>query len=291
MQRHLPSELFQSTLPARGATAVSATMSRLRENFNPRSPHGERRRGLFIGMRTQDISIHAPRTGSDVIFAGTWRLRKISIHAPRTGSDGCSLPCSTHRSLISIHAPRTGSDASGSSSPMPNSLFQSTLPARGATPPARSSQRFPRDFNPRSPHGERRTSAAAGRQLNLFQSTLPARGATRSSQPSPFPLHHFNPRSPHGERQNAPHQRRPSAFISIHAPRTGSDGHFARACDCSRAISIHAPRTGSDTNGRYPTFAVWISIHAPRTGSDRWAAYSTAGRTYFNPRSPHGERL
>ena len=33
-----------------------------------------------------------------------------------------------------------------------------------------------------------------------------------------------------------------------------------------------------------------ISTHAPRTGSDRWAAYSTAGRTYFNPRSPHGER-
>ena len=56
---------------------------------------------------------------------------------------------------ISTHAPRTGSD-----------------------PPARSSQRFPRDFNPRSPHGERLAMLWTSVDGGQFQPTLPARGAT-----------------------------------------------------------------------------------------------------------------
>ena len=63
----------------------------LTSDFNPRSPHGERRRGLFIGMRTQDISIHAPRTGSDFVPLPRRQRRPISIHAPRTGSDAAAL--------------------------------------------------------------------------------------------------------------------------------------------------------------------------------------------------------
>ena len=58
--------------------------------------------------------------------------------------------------LISIHAPRTGSDetAIAKFQNMPN-------------------------FNPRSPHGERRVAALAGVAIaDRFQSTLPARGAT-----------------------------------------------------------------------------------------------------------------
>ena len=34
-----------------------------------------------------------------------------------------------------------------------------------------------------------------------------------------------------------------------------------------------------------------ISIHAPRTGSDPTPAMSSWKAAYFNPRSPHGERL
>ena len=34
--------------------------------------------------------------------------------------------------------------------------------------------------------------------------------------------------------------------ISIHAPRTGSDGQLATELGNVEAISIHAPRTGSD---------------------------------------------
>ena len=34
-----------------------------------------------------------------------------------------------------------------------------------------------------------------------------------------------------------------------------------------------------------------ISIHAPRTGSDTCGKRRNARVDYFNPRSPHGERL
>ena len=57
---------------------------------------------------------------------------------------------------ISIHAPRTGSDKSGCWISRCKEPFQSTLPARGATRPRAGKAVCRHDFNPRSPHGERR---------------------------------------------------------------------------------------------------------------------------------------
>ena len=84
---------------------------------------------------------------------------------------------------------------------------------------------FPRshDFNPRSPHGER-----------------PRRVLNRNVR------HNFNPRSPHGERHVASASGLVLKVISIHAPRTGSDGNELDMERCD-TISIHAPRTGSDS--------------------------------------------
>ena len=123
--------VFQSTLPARGATyrvaderyseEISIHAPRTgsdcagrngrteQQDFNPRSPHGERpgphstnknaisfqstlpARGATQGRRRAreglQISIHAPRTGSDSPDESRERNRPISIHAPRTGSD------------------------------------------------------------------------------------------------------------------------------------------------------------------------------------------------------------
>ena len=145
--------------------------------------------------------------------------------------------------------------------------FQSTLPARGATKSGRFFWKPFANFNPRSPHGERRR----------WRRTAAQRA-------------YFNPRSPHGERQDSPEKYVILRDISIHAPRTGSD--HLRHCQISLFyISIHAPRTGSDMtwyrdNGRklhfnprsphgerlssliYTAVASFISIHAPRTGSD-----------------------
>ena len=56
---------FQSTLPARGATCAGARVRARGSDFNPRSPHGERRLITIAYKMAEQISIHAPRTGSD----------------------------------------------------------------------------------------------------------------------------------------------------------------------------------------------------------------------------------
>ena len=193
-------------------------------------------------------------------------------------------------------------------------VFQSTLPARGATLAGVSRVKSLYDFNPRSPHGERPGGINNGIKLGQFQSTLPARGATSKLMEQ---IGRFYD-------------------ISIHAPRTGSDftidipahGHNvfqstlpargatmiavsnilfpppfqstlpARgATRCNpyapliRQISIHAPRTGSDVRAHGLQYRfIHISIHAPRTGSDWTVWENTNIVNHFNPRSPHGER-
>ena len=78
---------FQSTLPARGATNVKADVE-----------------------RDEEISIHAPREGSDAIKKRA-QLAAMNFN-PR--SPRGERPVGAHRSksrlTISIHAPREGSD-------------------------------------------------------------------------------------------------------------------------------------------------------------------------------------
>ena len=149
-----------------------------RKNFNPRSPHGERLSTHTANSPDVTISIHAPRTGSDEHLRRYIILCDISIHAPRTGSDDAIIdyqsagftdfnPRSPHgerhslltglqsENEISIHAPRTGSDNQTFLLVNVTCRFQSTLPARGATPGDCDSVSCYFDFNPRSPHGER----------------------------------------------------------------------------------------------------------------------------------------
>ena len=57
---------------------------------------------------------------------------QISIHAPRMGSDSCSM-LMVLLLLISIHAPRMGSDATTLAVEPAPVQFQSTLPGWGAT--------------------------------------------------------------------------------------------------------------------------------------------------------------
>ena len=132
-------------------------------------------------------------------------------------------------------------------SPLSEIEFLSTLPARGATvavsfcaPEEREiSIHAPREgsdlhllpagaseghFYPRSPRGERQMGIQGPAPEPKFLSTLPARGATI--------VQYFDVL---GER-----------YISIHAPREGSDCIVWAACPRKDDISIHAPREGSD---------------------------------------------
>ena len=168
---------------------------------------------------------------------------------------------------ISTHAPRTGSDPSA------------------ATPRPKK-----RNFNPRSPHGERRRGGSGSASTRRFQPTLPARGATYSRKTLNFWTAHFNPRSPHGERLQKVCPIDLDAEISTHAPRTGSDRARIAAAKKEGKISTHAPRTGSDARYQRAIIRRNISTHAPRTGSDCCGWFRKDLSQDFNPRSPHGER-
>ena len=146
---------FQPTLPARGAT-----IPRYRRAYQDR------------------ISTHAPRTGSDAqstaprskgdyfnprsphgerqaIFAANETAFTFQPTLPARGATGRDGADAAQRG-ISTHAPRTGSDCATGHS---------------------QSQRH-RNFNPRSPHGERPHREIMQSLSKIFQPTLPARGAT-----------------------------------------------------------------------------------------------------------------
>ena len=148
--------LFQSTLPARGATTVALDILNRMNDFNPRSPHGERlcvwrshplprefqstlpARGATFDtiqecIRNVQFQSTLPARGATIDGTDYVSVMSISIHAPRTGSDSHPLPRENRAIAISIHAPRTGSD-------------RYALRAFDTCA----------NFNPRSPHGERR---------------------------------------------------------------------------------------------------------------------------------------
>ena len=80
---------FQSMLPVGGSNGSCREIVPTYHYFNPRSPRGERH-VLRIMKKIYDISIHAPRGGSDRLLTIVQKQALISIHAPRGGSDSPS---------------------------------------------------------------------------------------------------------------------------------------------------------------------------------------------------------
>ena len=252
--------------PRTGSDAARARAHPRGSDFNPRSPHGERR---FIKNDRR-------------------QRRHISTHAPRTGSDTAEIifDCAYN---ISTHAPRTGSDPAPAPPARPPRRFQPTLPARGATNPPDDGALVTRRFQPTLPARGATRNTLLFNSHSKFQPTLPARGATTTS-PSAFRFSgisthaprtgsdsklggvhtrpsNFNPRSPHGER------------------------HFRHALQADqRHFNPRSPH-GERPVQRHMIMALGkISTHAPRTGSDGCNFNRRESRCDFNPRSPHGER-
>ena len=146
--------------------------------------------------------------------------------------------------------------------------FQSTLPARGATLTVLVRVVPAGDFNPRSPHGERqRRSQDDAEHPGDFNPRSP-HGERRAGRRGIGKIRYFNPRSPHGERPVGRTVDIMPTDISIHAPRTGSDGHRAVRAGLGGQFQSTLPARGATA---FPCLAA--------------RAYSN-----FNPRSPHGER-
>ena len=193
---------FQSTLPARGATEAKQRRYNGENHFNPRSPHGERQQVHPAGHKGCCISIHAPRTGRD--GAGQCDVIPTINFNPRSphGERLIFLHLQTVNNYFNPRSPH-GERQSSCTVVLrfPHYIFQSTLPARGATflPPVLTTSCD--DFNPRSPHGERLVANLQPSTGCNFNPRSP-HGERRSSESFlRFMLTHFNPRSPHGERR------------------------------------------------------------------------------------------
>ena len=104
-----------------------------------------------------------------------------------------------------------------------------------------------KDFNPRSPRGERpvkqRESSRLGKR---FQSTLPAGGATFYCfyVCCSFDISIHAPRG--GSDHNKPCNGRHSKLFQSTLPAGGATLVLCRMADIDTEISIHAPRGGSD---------------------------------------------
>ena len=169
-------------------------------------------------------------------------------------------------------------------------LFQSTLPARGATRELRPRRLLNQDFNPRSPRGERLGQRMDGTRTIRISIHAPREGSDYGQErqnpkrlyfnprsprgerhgvpkPEPCACRYFNPRSPRGERPGRSHGAGGTHGFQSTLPARGATSlHIAKALH--RGISIHAPREGSDGYIVYAASDGWISIHAPREGSD-----------------------
>ncbi len=264
--------------PPRGGATAKTGSSPTDAHFNPRSPHGERRRWFSSTIAIHKGSDFNPRSphGERRLFAAAHVYRLISIHAPRTGSGREILVTGVPPSFQST-LPARGRRDQFAPSPS-NAHFNPRSPARGATLPAlQSTLPGGLNFNPRSPRGRERPLLPAGhdRRMPLFHfNPRSPHGERRRTSTGGRPHQNFNPRSPHGERRRIPAAGRSTAPFQSTLParerRTIVSPH--------RAISIHAPRTGSDDvpfmGGQLPHY---ISIHAPRTGTGRDWAHAAQG--------------
>ncbi len=122
---------FQSTLPARGATLITIAYKMAEQDFNPRSPHGERPFGFFKHCAHSYFNPRSPHG------------ERLYIELPTLRSDNFN-PRSPHGERLKNYD--ILKMAIG---------FQSTLPARGATLRLFLLRICVIYFNPRSPHGER----------------------------------------------------------------------------------------------------------------------------------------
>ena len=200
MREKAADDIFQSTLPAWGATRQPS-----RQNTTNRFQSTLPAWGVTVADAMDGIKVHVfqstlPAWGATGRKTTETRVMSISIHAPRMGSDIIHIIHFGMSFLISIHAPRMGSDRRNRNEKVQDFKFQSTLPAWGATvipmdntferhisihAPRMGSDDVPEycslafsNFNPRSPHGERQPPIPCISMAEAFQSTLPAWGAT-----------------------------------------------------------------------------------------------------------------
>ena len=83
-------ELISTHAPRTGSDDDAPAMRANYADFNPRSPHGERRENVKPGYIVRIISTHAPRTGSDRRASTTARAH--GAFQPTLPARGATIP-------------------------------------------------------------------------------------------------------------------------------------------------------------------------------------------------------
>ena len=235
------------------------------DNFNPRSPHRER-----PALKTEEteriaISIHAPLTGSDLPPRRKHCFQNISIHAPLTGSDIKAKIIKRRFHYFNPRSPHRERHQSDHWNDQ-RQKFQSTLPSQGAT--------------------ERITSTISSHE---FQSTLPSQGATPELAFWIACKRHFNPRSPHRERHGVqPLVQRLLLFQST-LPSQGATAQEGNQI-AQEGFQSTLPSQGAMSKAL--TFLGYDGFQStlPSQGATNLDQYDAWRNMDFNPRSPHRER-
>ena len=258
--------------------------------FNPRSPCGERLTLSGMALLLEKFQSTLP------VWGATRRC-----------------PSWTQKRIFQSTLPVWGATTSPVF-PATDVTFQSTLPVWGATHDCLTLPICARNFNPRSPCGERPLAVVifcaqihfnprspCGERRNvlnapefpaLFQSTLPVWGATTSGRAPLRRALTFQSTLPvWGATSLAGSYTMYLIYFNPRSP-CGERPHSRRLHHRKLAISIHAPRVGSDTilygcgdlnNSFQSTLPVWGAT------AKTWEQVSKL--VNFNPRSPCGERL
>ena len=262
-----------------------------RPNFNPRSPCGERHVVEGLSILLTEISIHAPRAGSDfyrrlVLVAGNIFQSTLPVRgATWMGNEDCYAKA-----------------------------FQSTLPVRGATGRFDSDDKGSQHFNPRSPCGERPISPKSStaimthfnprspcgerrlpnRRINYSTKIsihAPRAGSDSATSSGAMPYTYFNPRSPCGERLAGDLVYPFLPLFQSTLPVRGATLFVRVYTRLPCVFQSTLPVRGATMISFSFCLLIGISIHAPRAGSDQPHRRPCLINTDFNPRSPCGERL
>ncbi len=146
------------------------------------------------------------------------------------------------------------------------SVFQSTLPLRGATGNFPDRYSHASNFNPHSPCGERRDEPTCCPSTTNFNPHSPC-GERHNPHCCLGRLKYFNPHSPCGERQ---------CFITQYV--------------CHLQFQSTLPLRGATANASTPTAVVKFQSTLPLRGATATVKHNIASLPYFNPHSPCGER-
>ena len=195
-----PTNIFQSTCPARGTTIGPTDIFRLgiisihvpREghdpaptlsgtsgrNFNPRAPRGARQHVIAAKCAYLRFQSTCPARGTTI---KSYHARAYCCHFNPRAPRGARLHCRCQRSAcscISIHVPREGHDNNNIAGKVAAGDFNPRAPRGARLHTDKGTLSLAAYFNPRAPRGARQDGNQKMIEFVLFQSTCPARGTT-----------------------------------------------------------------------------------------------------------------